>query len=188
MKITITAIITLLLSFPVLCAATYVIHLKDGRSFTTPEYREEGDQIKIERYGGVIGLPKDQIIDIEEIADVPKEKVLKPPENPPVPENRKEGTTVPKSPSEDAKTEGEKSADPKKKAPQAVFIKEKQRILVERERISKAFEEAKRRNHRKEKDLYWNELIQIQNKLKQLRDRVAAQNNGVLPPWWEQFQ
>ena len=183
MKKTITVITTsLLLLLPPFCTAAYVIHLKDGRSFTTSEYREEGDQIKIERYGGVIGLPRDQIIDIKEIVDIPKKEVLKPQENPPVPENRKELTTVPETHSKDAKPESEKSTNPKKKDPLEVFMEEKQRILAEREKISQAFEEAKARNDRKEKDFYWNRLIQIQNNLKQLQNRVAAENDGVLPP------
>jgi len=49
----------ILVFFPIICTAAYVIHLRDGRSFTTSEYREEGDQIKFKRFGGVIGIPKD---------------------------------------------------------------------------------------------------------------------------------
>ena len=47
-----------------------VIHLKDGREFATDRYYEEGDQIKFKRYGGVIGIQKDLVREIEEIEDV----------------------------------------------------------------------------------------------------------------------
>ena len=53
--------------YPSICFASYVIHLKDGREYVTDRYWEEGDQIKFNRYGGVIG--------IEEKEDVPEEKV-----------------------------------------------------------------------------------------------------------------
>ncbi|MCF8128562.1 MAG: hypothetical protein K9N10_08605 [Deltaproteobacteria bacterium] len=177
-----------LLLFPGVCFADYLIRLKDGRSFTTDAYREEGEQIKFNRYGGVIGLPKDQVIDIEEIEAVPKEEVLKPPEPPPASENKMETAGVPKSPSEAAKTEDEKTADPKKEDPQMAFMKEKRRLLLEREYLSNAFKEAKAKNAKEEKDRCWNQLLQLQKKLEQLQNRVAEENNGTLPPWWEQIQ
>ncbi|MCJ7684592.1 MAG: YgdI/YgdR family lipoprotein [Desulfobacteraceae bacterium] len=44
--------------YPSICFASYVIHLKDGSEFVTDRYWEEGDQIKFNRYGGVIGIQK----------------------------------------------------------------------------------------------------------------------------------
>jgi len=67
-------------------------------------------------------------------------------------------------------------------------MKEKRQILAERENISQAFNEAKARNDRKEKNLYWNKLLQIQKKFEQLQNRVKSENEGTLPPWWEQIQ
>jgi hypothetical protein len=174
--------------FPLVCSAAWVIHLKDGRSFTTPEYREEGNQIKFYRYGGLIGIPKDQVISIEEIADVPEKEVSKPPEKPPVPESGQEAATVSEALAGVAGAEGEKSVAQEEENPQLVLMKEKRQILMEKENISQVFEEAKIKNNRKKKDLYWNKLIQIQKKLQQLQNRVAAENKGVLPPWWKQIQ
>ena len=64
----------ILLICPSICFSSYIIHLKDGRDFATDRYWEEGDLIKFKRYGGVIGLQKDQVSEIEEIEDVPEEK------------------------------------------------------------------------------------------------------------------
>jgi len=58
--------------YPSICFASYIIHLKDGREFATDRYYEEGDQIKFKRYGGVIGIRKDLVREIEEIEDVEK--------------------------------------------------------------------------------------------------------------------
>ena len=75
MKKLITAIAAaVFIIYPCVCSASYIIHLKDGREFTTDRYYEEGDQIKFKRYGGLIGIKKDQVKEIEEIEDVPEEK------------------------------------------------------------------------------------------------------------------
>ena len=66
-----------ILLYPLICFSSYIIHLKDGREFVTEQYYEEGDQIKFKRYGGLIGIEKDQVKEIEEIEDVEKRPVVK---------------------------------------------------------------------------------------------------------------
>jgi len=56
--------------YPSICFASYIIHLKDGREFATDRYYEEGNQIKFKRYGGVIGIRKDLVREIEVVEDV----------------------------------------------------------------------------------------------------------------------
>ncbi|MCJ7684587.1 MAG: YgdI/YgdR family lipoprotein, partial [Desulfobacteraceae bacterium] len=60
------------LIYPSICFASYVIHLKDGREFATDRYWEEGDQIKFNRYGGVIGIEKDLVPEMELVEEVPE--------------------------------------------------------------------------------------------------------------------
>jgi len=60
--------------YPCVVSASYIIHLKDGREFVTDRYYEEGDQIKFKRYGGVIGIQKGLVKEVEEIEDLPEEK------------------------------------------------------------------------------------------------------------------
>jgi hypothetical protein len=64
------------------CSAAYLIHLKDGRDITTHKYWEEGDQIKIQQVGGVVGIPKEDVASIEKIDD-PKTIIVKSPPKPP---------------------------------------------------------------------------------------------------------
>ena len=74
MKKTLTAImITIFLLTPVLCFSAYRIHLKDGREFTTDRYWEDGEQIKFERFGGVIGMQKELVREIEEVEYIPEQ-------------------------------------------------------------------------------------------------------------------
>ena len=71
MKKSIVAIFGIgILLYPLISFSSYIIHLKDGREFTTDRYCEEGDQIKFKRYGGVIGIEKGLVREIEEIEDV----------------------------------------------------------------------------------------------------------------------
>ena len=60
--------------YPAVCLAAYIIHLKNGREFVTKQYWEEGEQIKFKRYGGIIGIQKDLVKNIEETDDLPVEK------------------------------------------------------------------------------------------------------------------
>jgi hypothetical protein len=72
------SIITLLgigvLLYPLICFSSYIIHLKDGREVITDQYWEEADQIKVKQYGGVIGIQKNLINDIEDVGDLPEKK------------------------------------------------------------------------------------------------------------------
>jgi hypothetical protein len=171
-----------ILIFPMVCLATYVIHLKDGRSFTTPEYREEGDQIKFERYGGLIGLPREQVVSIEEIADLPEKKVLKPPSELPISEERQE------TPSKATEAKEEKTADQEKEDPQEALMEEKRRILAERESASLAFKEAKKKKDKGAKNACLKKLLLLRKELAALRKQVLAKNNGVLPSWWAHIE
>jgi len=203
-RIVMEVLFGVLVLLPMICSAAWVIHLKDGRSFTTPEFHDDGDQISFKRYGGLIGLPRDQVLDIQEIANEPEKEVPKAKEEPSAPESREETATVKAEPPvsenrEKAVTDQESTQEPpgdekgkdedkKKEDPQIALMKEKRRILSERENVSQAFKAAKAKNDRKEKDLYWNRLLQIQNELQQLQKKATAENKGILPPWWAQIQ
>lgn len=66
MKNTITATTAaVFLLIPALCFSAYLIHLKDGRQFTTDRYREAGGQVRFKRYGGEVGVPRDLVKKIE---------------------------------------------------------------------------------------------------------------------------
>ncbi|MDZ7696960.1 MAG: hypothetical protein U5R49_08595 [Deltaproteobacteria bacterium] len=74
MKTTLTAImITVFFLTPALCFSAYRIHLKDGREFVTDRYWLEGGQIKFKRFGGVIGIQKELVREIEEVEDIPEQ-------------------------------------------------------------------------------------------------------------------
>jgi len=106
------------------CSAAYLIHLKDGREITTHEYWEEGDQLKIKQYGGVVGISKEEVVSIEEADDV-KTIVVKsapePPEKAP-PKIKEEVKTSIKE--NGGQQEGSKSPDGKAKKEKNPILKE----------------------------------------------------------------
>jgi hypothetical protein len=158
--------------FPLVCAAAYVIHLKDGRSVTTSEYREEGDQIKFKRFGGVIGIPKDQVKEIEEIEDFPEEKVVANPETP----SATEKTEV---------SEGAAKADEEADKIGA-FLGEKRRLIGEMEWVNSEFKEAKSKGDKKTQQELLTKLISLRDKITELKHKVEAAFGGKLPEWWNE--
>lgn len=64
----ITLVIAFLLFLPLVSGADCTLYLKNGRVFTAPHCWEEGDTIRVEKFGGYISIPKKDIdrIDREE--------------------------------------------------------------------------------------------------------------------------
>ena len=198
---------------PSLCFSSYIIHLKDGRAFATERYYEEEGQIKFKRYGGVIGIQKDLVREIEVIeeaeelpADKEKAELAKDELNPSakkegaekggVPDTAVKSGTKKEEKVEDAKKvseqekleaseEEKKKAEQEKAAKMQAFLEEKRQIMRQMEIATSAFKEAKATKNKEKKNQYWNELLSLQNKFGKLRERVMAEHGGKLPPWWE---
>ena len=208
MKKSIVAIFGIgILLCPLICFSSYIIHLKDGREFTTDRYYEEGDQIKFKRYGGVIGIEKDLVKKIEEIEDLLEEKEkaaekvgTEKEEDPEAakqtgagkegvplePEKAKsaEPTKEQEKP-EEASEEEKKKAEQEKSAKIDAFLEEKRRIIDEIERSSSAFKEAKARKEGVQKNESWKKRLLLKEELAKFRKQVMSEYGGTLPPWWD---
>ncbi|MCP4578908.1 MAG: hypothetical protein GY846_21745 [Deltaproteobacteria bacterium] len=106
------------------CSAAYMIHLKDGRDITTHEYWEEGGQIKIKQYGGVVGIRKEDVASIEKIDD-PKTIIVKSPPKPlekePPPKTEEETTFVTENGSQKQKEASKSRKGNEKKHPNEIL-------------------------------------------------------------------
>lgn len=201
----------ILLFFPFMCFPAYHIILKDGTKFVTDRYWEEEDQIKFKRYGGVIGIEKERVIEIEEIEDVPakeemrseKESAIvkagtdkqKGPEKaaakPQAPErNVTEGIErgqknqeEPDQINEEQREEAEKTKPTKIEA----LLKEKREIMEERRLTSEAFQTAKANDDKEAMIRQIQQIIFLREKLIELQKRAEAVFGGKLPAdWWEE--
>ena len=213
MKKSIVAILGIgILLYPLICFSSYIIHLKDGREFATDRYYEEGDQIKFKRYGGVIGIQKDLVREIEvveEIEELPVEKEKT--------ESAKEGVSQPakkegaekkggveaerkvkaakeEAPEKVAKEQekpGEVSEEEKRKAEQEkvvkieTFLEEKRRLNYEMKKVYSEFKEAKARKDREALREHFSKLKSLRDKLTELEQKVRAAYGGKLPGWWK---
>jgi hypothetical protein len=210
MKKILPAIAAVFLLLPVTGFAAYVIHLKDGTQFVTDQYYEEGDQIKFKRYGGVIGIEKALVRDIEEVEDLPEEKQVRVEPGGPTAggeaekkEKSEEGTAEALAPKQKGGNGVEKGAEKGEEKPAGVsekekkeaeqdkaakmqaFLDEKRQILRKMEAATSAFKEAKAAKNNEKKNKYWNELLSLQKKFAELRDRAEAEHGGEIPQWWD---
>jgi len=210
MKTILTAIaaaLFILLPAPVFSA--YVIHLKDGTRFVTDQYFEEGDQIKFKRYGGLIGVEKALVREIEEIEDLPeKDKPAEKEASAAAAETGEKEKTREQAPGGDASKPdgaggdekiGAKGPETEKRMPTAMpdeekkkaeqekqaFLDEKRRIMREMEEATSAFKEAKKSNNEAEKEKWWTERARLRTQLSKLQDKVKAAYEGNLPDWWQ---
>ena len=161
------------------CSAAYLIHLKDGREITTHEYREEGGQIKIKQYGGVVGISKDDVVSIEEIDDPETIVVKSPPETKPEGANKKVGTPQQK---EDKAEKKEKPGNVNKKKKSGKpnkdkASKEKNPILKEFDALKKDFEGVESMSKQ--------QLSQFDKALRALRNKIIKA--GLAGPYANQM-
>ncbi|MBW1734514.1 MAG: hypothetical protein JRJ09_05675 [Deltaproteobacteria bacterium] len=208
-KVLTAAALFLLLLYPPVCHASYLIHLKDGREFSTDRYWEEGDQIKFRRYGGVIGIQKDLVRGIEEKKDLPEKADDHPPRVPagkketaseetgagpgPEPskevrvEERPEKAAVPGG--EDASTSTVEEAEEdevEKEADQEARLKARKMALSQKIRKAlEAYRRAKRAGDREKMDEEFRRVSEISGELEDLEKEVKEKNGGLLPDWWQ---
>jgi len=92
---------------------------------------------------------------------------------------KEQGTPAEMSEEEKKNAEWEKIAKTQK------LLEEKRQIMREKESVITSYKEAKARKNMEKKKQYWNELLSLQKKLGNLRERAVAENGGGLPDWWD---
>jgi len=181
--------------YPSVCLASYIIYLKNGRELVIERYWEEGEQIKFERYGGVIGIQKNLVKKIEEIEDsleekgeVVTQKVSEPAEKEGA---EKKGVSEAAGKAEEGLEEEsgtEKGKDERQKKVKEIdvasyekqkrnltekYVNARQRLKgARRTRDKTAIREAKK------------EIKESEKEIANLALKLKKDNGGVLPPWW----
>ena len=178
-KIIVGVLFGILALFPMVCAA-WMIHLKDGRSFETPEYLEEGDQIKFELYGGLIGIPKNLVAKIEESS--PGKRPLE--ENRPISQ-----TEVSKDDHQVRMTgEGFEKKEEDKKNPEkndlAYYKKKKLSLQTLLDAALEKYNTAKLTGDEAELNKQYDVATRLAAELEHLKKEVKRKNYGFLPLWW----
>jgi hypothetical protein len=162
-----------LMAYPFVCFSAFMIHLKNGQSFQTDRYWEDGGEIKFHRYGGVVGIKKDLVREIEEVD---------------LPEDKKPVEEKPPQPAEAAK---KKVKPPEKEKPGKKTLdecwEEKKELTEKLNESLKQLREATRKKDKAAKQKAREELRRISKKIYALTDEVKRINGGELPEyWWRQ--
>jgi hypothetical protein len=214
MKTTLTAImITVFLLTPALCFSAYRIHLKNGREFVTDRYWEEGDQIKFERFGGEVGIPKNLVSEIEEVEDIPEQQETAEPDTPAKGEASQDGGETDKqavtedsvkadaSRGKEAKEETEKQTEKEEatengkqlgekkeqKIDVAYYQKRKKALLEKKRKVMRRYKTAKEIGDNADRMEARKELKETYKKLSELAVALRKENGGKLPAWWYQI-
>ena len=209
MKKLLTAIaVAVFVIYPCVCLASYIIHLKDGREFATDRYYEEGDQIKFKRYGGVIGIQKDLVREIEvieEVEELPAEKekaeLAKDELNPSAKKQGSEEKRPASIPEEAPKKEAPEAKKPAPQAPEkpaaaksdtakkgpdlAAYQRAYLDLKSRYEQAKKIYWKARRAKDIEAKEKALEEVQSLDRQLKDLENQVKEKNNGALPEWWK---
>jgi len=197
---------------PISSFAGYVIHLKDGTKFVTDQYFEEGDQIKFKRYGGLIGVEKDRIHEIEETEDPAAEKnAPAETEEEPAPkeaeidqrdsEDLKEAQSgqegredvvqkqqaakdkiVKSEPKKDKEEAVDKNIDVERYKNEKITLMRKKQEVLQRYRTAGAVGDETTKAEAKR--MYKD----INNQLSDLAMALRAENGGMLPSWWNEIK
>ena len=96
-----------------------------------------------------------------------------------------EGEAKEKEQPVEASEEEKKNAEWEKIAKMQKLLEEKKQLMREKEAVITSYKEAKATKNMEKKNQYWNELLSLQKKFENLRERVAAENGGGLPDWWD---
>lgn len=77
-KLISSIVMSFLLTYPLGSSASYLIQLRNGGELITYHYWEDGGEIKLYIYGGIVGIQKDVIKDIKKTDLVPRETSIEP--------------------------------------------------------------------------------------------------------------
>jgi hypothetical protein len=165
-------------------AGSYQLQLKNGNEIRTSHYWQEGDEIKFYLYGGVVGVPRANVMGIKSSnrkveehkniipteADVKDQKV-----------GRKTGDQTSRNGEKDSQGKEQIGVlDPDYYKSQKAALKDKLDDVLERNR------EATRRKDQEAKDATQVEMRGYVKKIYDLEAELKEKNKGVLPNWWNE--
>jgi len=190
----ISLLIFCFLLVPTLCLADFTISLKNGGRIITKYYWQEGDQIKCYYADGVLGISRDQVVDIQ------KSSVAGPVRSSVTILTREEKGPVAQeepAPEEEAKAEEEKGAEqeqqkqeeaaPKRElSPEDVehYKKQKDRLTEERRDAQEKLEAAIAAGDRNTKKAMMKKLQRLTEEEGEFSKEIKAKTDGAFPEWW----
>jgi hypothetical protein len=197
-----------MVQIPMVCeAANYAIHFKNGVTMITNQYWEEGNQIKCNLLGGIVGFDRDKIKSINETnLDIQRPYSMSENEaegsedsrepEPPTPEGESYGTEIKlttETPpdetqndtfSESSKTE-RKPSSPISIVKQNLYLDQRDFIVEEMRASRMKIQEAKDKDDRYQQKEFEKKFVSLTKDYKELFNEVVQANGGKPPTWWD---
>lgn len=179
-KLLFTILCLSILVIPATGMSSYYIELKNGSTFFTYHYWEEGNQVMFYTYGGVLGVEKEAVSRIEEsdrpylMREEPKPPVQE--EEPAKEETSEKGEE--KTPDDKAVTKTTPVPDIK------AMMKEKAALDMEIAEATASFEDAKAQNDKERIESERKKISSLLYRQSRLLKKARATSGGDVPEWW----
>jgi hypothetical protein len=159
---------------PVASDASYIIHLKNGGRFLTPQYWEEDHYVKFYIVGGVMGIEKKTVRKIEK-SDVDVSEVFK--------------VKAPEKLPAETEQKAEKNLSPQGPPGKIDFKAYQDKMAKLKSDLNKTLTRIREATQNKDlgaKDEATADNRKISAEMYRLTDELKEKNNGILPAgWWE---
>ncbi|NWF55534.1 MAG: hypothetical protein HXY45_12155 [Syntrophaceae bacterium] len=180
-------VILLTFFFPLAALADYILQLKNGRTVETARFWEEKEEIKFQWPGGVVSLPKKDLLSITEVerkspgrfADGEEHTLTRKPENAPAAPRAALNPTGKVPPAE-----GSSFPDGLREGSAEYYQRQKAYYLEQFERAYRRYLEASSRRDREGKKKAWEEFNRFGGQVITLEAELKKKNHGILPSWW----
>lgn len=181
-KLILVALVCIILIYPDVSFAPYVIELENEETFLADEYWEEDEKIVFSYHGGLVNLDRDLVLKIRE---------ARPDEIPVIPEpvEQQEDPSQPPAPvsePDEAEPETAKETEPPQPpADQGAFTNQRDQLIFEISAVVDAHRAAKESRNREEAKEQRKRLLALEAEKARLREEVKAAYDGQIPPWYE---
>ncbi len=183
-------VLTFFLSSPAF--ADYVIKLKNGGSVGTANYWEEKGEIKFQYQGGIVSIPKRNIVSVLKVEEKFSERVYRQEEQSPAPREAPEkmrkapAPEVAKlNPVEPSEGIGIQQKD-KKEIEIESYKKQKAYYTEQLEQAYQRYLDATSRKDEEAKKQAWEEFNKLGGKVVSMEDELKEKNKGIVPQWWKE--
>jgi hypothetical protein len=173
--------------------AGYVIKFKNGRTVETTKCWEEKNEVKFQWQGGIVSIPKGNVLTILQLEEKFPERTLK--------KEKKASTEQPQQTSSEHPKEApqpgmskvepaapvEKSASPEtlKEIDVEYYKKQKAHYTEKYEQALQRYFEASSRKDVEGKKEAWEEFNKFGGQVITLETELKKKNNGTVPSWWK---
>jgi hypothetical protein len=169
--------------------ADYLIKLKNGRTLETPRFWEEQGEIKFQWPGGVVSLPKKDLLTITEVEKKFSDQIPNG-EKHPASGNLETPPGAPGATMDMVKEvfpeERPSSAEALRFVSIEHYRKQKAYYIEQFEQAYQRYLEASSRRDAEGKKKAWEEFNRFGGQVITLETELKKKNNGALPSWWKE--